>query len=304
MKPNSLESQLKKALEEELLYSALSDELESQILEESYIEDEEEYDEEEYEDYDDEYEDEEYEEDEERATIVSNQKAKKNTKREKRKKRLKRLQNDVKAKSVIIVILTLLVNTYAWFIYSSMVSTSLQMHIKGWNFNITNLEDDEFIFQVEEVYPGMEEAVKIMTAENKGETRTTVRCEFQSIRVFNDTVEVGDNVLDQSGNPTGATHTSDTLYQLLKSYPFDTDIFFGATEYTGTPVVMNQGQNMDIKFAINWEYEVAGDADAIAAQDAIDTKWGEDAYDFKNTPGNSDYCVEIKLKVVAEQVDE
>ena len=34
MKPNSLESQLKKALEEELLYSALSDELESQILEE------------------------------------------------------------------------------------------------------------------------------------------------------------------------------------------------------------------------------------------------------------------------------
>ena len=141
MKPNSLESQLKKTLEEELLYSALSDELESQILEDSYIDNDEEY--EEYEEDDDnEY------ENEERATIVSNQKANKNSKRKKKSKLVKRLQSDIKAKSIIFVILTLLVNTYAWFIYSSMVSTSLQMHIKGWNFSITNLEDDEFSFQV------------------------------------------------------------------------------------------------------------------------------------------------------------
>lgn len=299
MKPNSLESQLKKALEEELLYSALSDELESQILEDSYIDNDEEYEYEEYEEDDDnEY------ENEERATIVSNQKANKNSKRKKKSKLVKRLQSDIKAKSIIFVILTLLVNTYAWFIYSSMVSTSLQMHIKGWNFSITNLEDEEFIFQVEEVYPGMETSEKIMKAENKGETGSSVRCEFSSIRVFNNTVSVGDPILDASGNQTGATHTSDTLYQLLKSYPFKTSIYFGADEYVGTPIVIPQNSNLDIKFSIGWDYEIAGDEAAIAAQDAIDTQWGEDAYEFKNTPGNNEYCVEVKLRVVAEQVEE
>ena len=107
------------------------------------------------------------------------------------------------------------------------------------------------IFQVEEVYPGMETSEKIMKAENKGETASSVRCEFSSIRVFNDTVSVGDPVLDASGNPTGATHTSDTLYQLLKSYPFKTNIYFGADEYVGTPIVIPQNSNLDIKFSRN-----------------------------------------------------
>ena len=59
---------------------------------------------------------------------------------------------------------------------------------------------------------------------------------------------------------------------------------------------------MDIKFEVTWDYEIAGDAAAVAAQDAIDTEWGEKAYEFIKT-NTSDYCVEVKLRVVAEQAD-
>lgn len=306
MKPNSLESQLKKALEEELLYSALSDELESQILEESYTEEEidDEEDDEEYEyEEDDEYEDDDAED---RATVNSNQKEKKKkSKLEKRRKTVKRLKNELKFKSVVLVVLTLLVNTYAWFIYNAMVSTKIQMHIKGWSFDIENMSDEEFIFKAEEVYPGMKGTEKTVNAQNKGETKTSLRCEFQYVRVFNDVYSVGDAIIDENGNATGDIYTSEILYDLLNSYPFNTDIHFGNAEYDGNPIVMDPGESRQIKFSINWPYELEGaNENVIAEQDAIDTEWGEKAYDFKNTAGNNEYCVEIKLKIVAQQVDE
>ena len=52
---------------------------------------------------------------------------------------------------------------------------------------------------------------------------------------------------DASGNQTGETHTSDTLYELLKSYPFKTSIYFGADEYVGTPIVIPQNSNAVVK---------------------------------------------------------
>lgn len=299
MKSNNLESQIKREIAEELLYRALSEEIEKEQLYEENAQEELEQDVIEFVEEDD-------DEDEEIKAVRASQKSLKEKKRRAKKRREELLKSDLKIKTVIILVMTLLVNTYAWFIYVSTVSTSLQMHIKGWNFNMTNVdENEEFLFQVEEVFPGMDAASKSMTAQNLGETHTTVRCEFEQIRVFNDIYRVGDNYTKVDG--TTAQYTSDDLFALLNSYPFRTTIYFDNIVYDGTPIAMNpsEGTNIseaEIKFEVTWDYEVAGDADAIAAQDAIDTEWGEKAYEFKKA-NTSDYCIEVKLRVVAEQME-
>ena len=165
---------------------------------------------------------------------------------------------------------------------------------------MTNVDpDNEFLFQVEEVYPGMDPSSKTMTAQNLGETHSTVRCEFEQIRVFDDVYRVGQTYTKPDG--TTAEYTSDDLFDLLNSYPFKTTIYFDTTQYIGVPIQMDpsEGTNiseMDIKFEVTWDYEIAGDAAAVAAE------WGEKAYEFKKT-NTSDYCVEVKLRVVAEQAD-
>ena len=306
MKPNNLESQIKREIAEELLYRALSEEIDNEQLYQE-VDENIEVAEEVIEKIEYEYEEEDDDDDElEYKAIKKSQKAINEKKRKVRKRREEILKSDLKIKTVIILVMTLLVNTYAWFIYVDTVSTKLQMHIKGWNFNMTNVDpDNEFLFQVEEVYPGMDPSSKTMTAQNLGETHSTVRCEFEQIRVFDDVYRVGQTYTKPDGST--AEYTSDDLFDLLNSYPFKTTIYFDTTQYIGVPIQMDpsEGTNiseMDIKFEVTWDYEIAGDAAAVAAQDAIDTEWGEKAYEFKKT-NTSDYCVEVKLRVVAEQAD-
>lgn len=304
MKPNNLESQIKREIAEELLYRALSEEIDNEQLYQE-VDENIEVAEEVIEKIEYEYEEDDDDELEYKA-IKKSQKAINEKKRKVRKRREEILKSDLKIKTVIILVMTLLVNTYAWFIYVDTVSTKLQMHIKGWNFNMTNVDpDNEFLFQVEEVYPGMDPSSKTMTAQNLGETHSTVRCEFEQIRVFDDVYRVGQTYTKPDGST--AEYTSDDLFDLLNSYPFKTTIYFDTTQYIGVPIQMDpsEGTNiseMDIKFEVKWDYEIAGDAAAVAAQDAIDTEWGEKAYEFKKT-NTSDYCVEVKLRVVAEQAD-
>ena len=304
MKPNNLESQIKREIAEELLYRALSEEIDNEQLYQE-VDENIEVAEEVIEKIEYEYEEDDDDELEYKA-IKKSQKAINEKKRKVRKRREEILKSDLKIKTVMILVMTLLVNTYAWFIYVDTVSTKLQMHIKGWNFNMTNVDpDNEFLFQVEEVYPGMDPSSKTMTAQNLGETHSTVRCEFEQIRVFDDVYRVGQTYTKPDGST--AEYTSDDLFDLLNSYPFKTTIYFDTTQYIGVPIQMDpsEGTNiseMDIKFEVKWDYEIAGDAAAVAAQDAIDTEWGEKAYEFKKT-NTSDYCVEVKLRVVAEQAD-
>ncbi len=305
MKPNNLESQIKREIAEELLYRALSEEIDNEQLyqeveEENFDRTEDVVEEIEYE-YDEENDDElEY------KAIKKSQRALNEKKRKARKRREEILKSDLKIKTVMILVMTLLVNTFAWFVYVDTVSTKLQMHIKGWNFNMTNVDpNNEFLFQVEEVYPGMEPSSKTMTAQNLGETHSTVRCEFEEIRVFDDVYRIGEDYTKPDGST--AQYTSDDLFNLLKTYPFKTSIYFDTTLYTGVPIEMapSAGTNIsekDIKFEITWDYEIAGNDEQVAAQDAIDTEWGEKAYDFKKA-NTSDYCIEVKLRVVAEQAD-
>lgn len=209
-----------------------------------------------------------------------------------------RLKSGLKIKTVLLLLMTLLVNTYAWFIYISTVSMDISMHVKSWEFKLSDgKQTQDFEFTVDEIYPGMQEEKHEIDAENNGEMAAELTCDITYMKVLGNEYKVGEAYTE---NGITKEYTSEKLFEILKSYPFKVEIYIDENAYNGSPIEMTTGDSNKISFTVNWDYEVDGDEAAIAAADAIDTYWGNEAYKFKNT-NPDEYCIKIDVTISATQ---
>ena len=82
------------------------------------------------------------------------------------------IRKKIKLRTLIVLIMLLVFNTYAWFIYSTKVRGSLTAHIVSWDLEFVAGHEDTSTnvdFSVDRIYPGMEDYSKIVTANNRGE---------------------------------------------------------------------------------------------------------------------------------------
>ena len=80
----------------------------------------------------------------------------------------------IKIKNIIILILLLIFNTYAWFVYATKVSSGLSVHVSSWNVEFSTGDNEtttNIVIEVERVYPGMDTFEKNITVKNKGEIK-------------------------------------------------------------------------------------------------------------------------------------
>ena len=106
----------------------------------------------------------------------------------------------IKIRSLVILILLLGFNTYAWFIYATRVASDISVHISSWNVefsvgengNVTNL-----IIDVERIYPGMKNEEKVVTVKNTGEIKAELEYQLNSLKVLDDYYKVGENITDE-----------------------------------------------------------------------------------------------------------
>ncbi len=199
------------------------------------------------------------------------------SKKKKRKKFTnKKLKGALKIRTVLILLLTLIVNTYAWFIYISTASTQLNIHVKSWKFEFSSTEntDDVVIFS-DDLYPGMKDLKREITAINKGETDASLSYTITSVKIFGKDLLEGKEAIDADG-----------FKDLLKreNYPFDIQIrmISNGEEYNpNTP--MTKGDEVNIEFSLSWEYERKdADGNTTEENDKIDTEIGNQAYDYYN----------------------
>ena len=186
----------------------------------------------------------------------------------------------IKLKNLVILLLLLVFNTYAWFIYASKVSMGITASVSSWNVEfvsdagetVTNIDVD-----VERIYPGMETFEKKVEVHNKGETAATLSYEIKSLKIMDDLYETtGDSGL-----------TSDDIENKIEQeYPFKILI---EKDDAGLAVENGIG-SFTIK--VEWPYE-SGD-------DELDTTWGNKAYEYYSlNPGEK--SIEMKLELVATQ---
>lgn len=269
------ESEIEKELEQEILYSAIEDEINQDI-----------------------------------KVIPRNPKAKK-----KRKKL--HFKKEIKVRTLLLLIITLIMNTYAWFIYIATVSVGLDVHIKSWDFELQNgAQTEDFEFVVENIYPGVptEDTVQNISAANNGEMDALLTCDVVYMRILDKEYSTA-----QKYTETALTelYTSEELLQMLyEDYPFKINIYLIDTDdsgnevetlYEGQEVQMPTSSKTNIKIQIEWPYEIDENTlnatnTTLEETDEIDTYWGREAYKYHQDNPDK-YSIVVKMDIKAVQKD-
>lgn len=194
--------------------------------------------------------------------------------------KLVKILKKIKIKNIIILILLIIFNTYSWFIYATKVSSDITVHISSWNVEFSVGEDEtvtNVVIVVDRIYPGMEAAEKNVTVKNKGEIKAELDYKIKSLKVLNETYIVGENITyDELAN------------KIATDYPFKIGV-------SKNDSLLSQGTG-DGTFCVTveWPFE-SGD-------DALDTLWGNKAYDYAEQLPNAN-SIEIEIELIAQQIE-
>lgn len=192
-----------------------------------------------------------------------------------------RILKKIKIKNIVILILLLTFNAYAWFIYATRVSSSLSVHVSSWNVEFSVGEDEtvtEILIEVERIFPGMETYEKVITVKNKGEIRAELGYEIRNLKIMDESYQVGENI------------TMEQLENKIKTdYPFKINI-------VKEDSLLQQGVGEGtITVTVEWPFE--------SGNDQLDTLWGNKAYEFYSlNPGEKSILIGVTL--TAQQIAE
>lgn len=200
----------------------------------------------------------------------------------KKKKKMNKLVNilkKIKIRNLIILIILLAFNAYAWFIYATRVSLDLSVHVSSWNVEFVSGEEEittNMEIVVDRIYPGMEDFERIIEVHNKGETPAVLTYEIESLQIMGETFEVS----EESGL------TSDDIQNMISEYPFKINI------ESGDNSVIQENEQGEYRITVTWPFE-SGD-------DELDTYWGNRAYEYYEENPDGEGIV-LKLSLTATQ---
>lgn len=207
-----------------------------------------------------------------------------------RKVFLRLLKKSIKPKNLIFLIIILSANTFAWFVYVKEVHTDINVKVKAWNVVLTNSESEVIStlnVDIKSAYPGMEEFLNETKAYNQGESKADLNYTILSINAFGNEIITSEKIISDGGTPTEDNPTSKELENSLKNgtkYPFKIELI------TSNNKLDPYGGEGTFNVKMNWDYE--------SGNDALDTKWGTDAYNYKqNHPDEPGLKIIIELKI-------
>ena len=214
-----------------------------------------------------------------------------------RKKKLTRKQKRIKKKvtirTIFLLSITLIFNTYAWFLYLTTVSSNITAHVEAWHvqFKVDNeVVEREFPIAIEHAYPGMQTVTKTVEILNDGEKDADIDFAIKSIRIFDDVFIATDQMETGDTIPQGATQTTSAalLSRMQNNYPFVLTI-------TASDDTVDADDSGSLTITFSWVYE-SGD-------DETDTDYGTEAYDFyEDNP--TEEAIELVIKLIVTQHNE
>lgn len=189
----------------------------------------------------------------------------------KRRKILKK----VRLKTLFLLAITLASNSFAWFIYTTKVSSNISAKVREWNvtFEANGQAVEKTIeINIDSLYPGMDAYNQTLTAANSGESKAQITYEIVSTNIL------GDNLVNYNYS------NEDILNYLKNNYPFTIEI-------SSTNSIIEPNGEEKINITVSWPYE-SGD-------DEKDTYWGNLAYNYHQAnPGEPSIVLVIKISAI------
>ena len=209
-----------------------------------------------------------------------------------RKREERRRRRRLTFRRIFMLSLTLIFNTYAWFLYVTTVSTNMQVHVDAWSVNFevdSQTVEREFDFVISHAYPGMEDISRTVTISNSGEKIADISYSIASLRILEDVYIVRSElstteIAALTGDETEVTAT-EMARMIAEDYPFLITI-------TADTAQLAVGGSGAVTMGFEWDYE-SGDDD-------LDTQYGVDSYNYYQTNTGSP-AIEVKIKIKAQQ---
>ena len=188
------------------------------------------------------------------------------------------------------ILLLVVGNTFAWFIYTTKVDNKIDVHVRAWNvlFQAGEQAVEDYVnLDVESIYPGMEDYEYSLQARNQGDVDATLSYELLEARIFDDTyVSIeGRNARKEEVQPGDMT-SKELLRTITNNYPFKI-----AISISDTTMHSHDGYAV-YNFTVKWPFESDNDEE--------DTKWGIIASNFKKSHADTS-SITLKIKVIITQ---
>lgn len=214
--------------------------------------------------------------------------------RKRRKEKLNRKQKRIKhratIRTILLLIITLIFNTYAWFVYLTTVTANMTAHVEAWHVEFTvsgETVSREFPISIAHAYPGMEDEEETVEVLNDGDKTADVGYAIKTMRIFNTVYAATDQFGSNETIPQGAIQStsSQLLNKIQNDYPFSLDITINNS-------TIQPEQRSSLTFTFSWDYE-SGD-------DETDTDYGTGAYTYYQT-NPTGQPIEIVIKLIVTQ---
>ena len=195
------------------------------------------------------------------------------------KSKRKKIIKKVKFKTLFLLMITLASNSFAWFIYTTKVSSNISAKVREWNvsFDVNGDNVEKTIeINIDSLYPGMSTYTQTLTASNSGEARAQISYEVIRANILGDDL-------------TGMNYSDIQIINYLRSYyPFSIDF------HVSNDIVQSNSEET-ITISVSWPYE--------SGQDEEDTKWGNLAYTYHSSHPDTP-SIDLSIKITAYQIEE
>lgn len=202
--------------------------------------------------------------------------------------RWQRIKKVIKPKNIIVLIILLTSNTFAWFIYATKVQNEMSAHVGAWDILFESGDSpivDYINVSIDNMYPGMEDFHYELKAYNKSEVGASLTYTLLSADIMGDVYYTKEGRNEANEEVTETDLASEELIKVLKdNYPFKFDFS-----------VSSSNLDADIGEAFyyidaNWPFE--------SGNDELDTKWGIKASEYKKQhPDKPSIILKIKIYI-------
>lgn len=195
------------------------------------------------------------------------------------KSKKKRLFGKVRLSTLFLLAITLASNSFAWFIYTTKVSSNITAKVREWKVTFDangEVVEKEIMINIDSLYPGMSDYEQTLKAMNSGETPAKITYEFISGEIL------GDNIISEDSS------AEQIINNLKTEYPFSIDFSLSNT-------VIDASGEATIKIKVSWPYESGNDEE--------DTYWGDKAYNY-HLLYPEDSSIKIVVKIMAYQMED
>lgn len=191
------------------------------------------------------------------------------------KVRFKKKITGINLLSIFFFAMSLISMTFAWFAFSKVVSSDMDIDVKAWSIDISdenNLSNDLNI-EIDTLAPGMENYDKTITINNNGDIDADLSFDITYLRIYYQEYDV--------------TNQRELLESLQQDFPFKFN--FALKEK-----LLKAGNNTTFNIQVSWQLD--------SGNDELDTYYGNQASIFKhfemeNKKLDSSYTMKTPLEL-------